>query len=106
MGEVDGGGLGWPAGSEPATVGEAAEVFAAGGSVSIDRAGGDVVLSTRALNRVLEHEPGDLTTIVEAAIRLSELRARLGAHRQMRPPRPPAAPTTRACPAPPPTAPG
>jgi glycolate oxidase FAD binding subunit len=86
-----------PTVSEPATLAEAADVFAAGGSVSIDRDGGDAVLSTRGLNRVLEHEPGDLTTIVEAGIRLSELRARLEPHGQMLALDPPGDPTIGAC---------
>ena len=46
-----------------------------GERVSIERDGGEVVLSTAQLNRVLEHEPGDLTAIVEAGMRLSELQA-------------------------------
>jgi glycolate oxidase FAD binding subunit len=86
-----------PTVSEPATLAEAAEVFAAGGSVSIDREGGDAVLTTRRLNRVLEHEPGDLTAIVEAGIRLSELRARLEPHGQMLALDPPGDPTIGAC---------
>ena len=69
----------------------------AGGSVSIDRDGGDTVLSTRRLNRVLEHEPGDLTCIVEAGIRLSELQAALAPHRQTLALDPPGDPTVGAC---------
>jgi FAD/FMN-containing dehydrogenase len=42
-------------------------------TVSVDRPGGDIELSTRRLTRVLEHEWGDLTAVVEAGIRLSEL---------------------------------
>ncbi len=69
----------------------------AGGRVSIDHDGGDVVLSTRRLNRVLEYEPGDLTAIVEAGIRLSELRALLEPHGQMLALDPPGDPTIGAC---------
>jgi glycolate oxidase FAD binding subunit len=76
---------------------EAADVLTAGGRVSIDREGGDVVLSTRRLDRVLEHEPGDLTAIVEAGIRLSELQARLASHGQMLALDPPGDPTVGAC---------
>jgi glycolate oxidase FAD binding subunit len=83
--------------SEPATLAEAAALFAAGGRVSIERDGGDVVLSTRGLARILEHEPGDLTTIVEAGIRLSELQARLEPHGQMLALDPPGDPTIGAC---------
>jgi len=83
--------------SEPATVAEAAEVLRSAGSVSIDRPGGDVVLSTARLNRVLEHEPGDLTAIVEAGIRLSELQAALAPHGQMLALDPPGDPTVGAC---------
>src|SRR4029079_15759241 len=86
-----------PGVAEPATLAEAAEVFAAGGRESIDRDGGDVVLSTRALSRVLEHEPGDLTGIVEAGIRLSELQAALQPHGQMLALDPPGDPTIGAC---------
>jgi glycolate oxidase FAD binding subunit len=86
-----------PSVSEPATLAEAAEVIAAGGSVSIDRDGGDVVLSTRGLARVLEYEPGDLTVIVEAGIRLSKLQAALEPHGQMLALDPPGDPTVGAC---------
>ncbi len=82
---------------EPQTVAEAAEVMKAGERVSIDRDGGEVVLSTRHLNRVLEHEPGDLTVIVEAGIRLSELQAHLAPHGQMLALDPPGDPTIGAC---------
>ena len=68
-----------------------------GGRVSIDRAGGDVVLSTARLDRVLEHEPGDLTAIVEAGIRLSALQAALAPHGQMLALDPPGDPTIGAC---------
>ncbi|MSQ33278.1 MAG: FAD-binding protein [Dehalococcoidia bacterium] len=37
----------------------------------------DMVLVTTALDRVLEHEPADLTATVEAGIPLGELNARL-----------------------------
>src|SRR5262249_12881238 len=90
-------GPGLPSVSEPATLEEAARVLAGGSSVSIDREGGDVVLSTRRLDRVLEHEPGDLTAIVEAGIRLSELQARLAPHGQMLALDPPGDPTLGAC---------
>jgi FAD/FMN-containing dehydrogenase len=86
-----------PSVSEPSSLEEAAEVFGGGGSVSIDRQGGDVVLSTQRLNRVLEHEPGDLTAIVEAGVRLSELQARLEPHGQMLALDPPGDPTLGAC---------
>jgi FAD/FMN-containing dehydrogenase len=65
--------------------------------VSIGRDGGDVVLSTARLNRVLEHEPGDLTAIVEAGLRLSELGAALEPHGQMFALDPPGDPTVGAC---------
>jgi glycolate oxidase FAD binding subunit len=63
--------------SEVASVGEAADVFrraaAEALTVSIGREGGDVVLSTAGLDRVLEHEAGDLTCVVEAGLRLEAL---------------------------------
>jgi len=86
-----------PSVSEPASVAEAAEVLTGGGRVSIDRDGGDVVLSTARLDRVLEHEPGDLTAIVEAGIRLSALQAALAPHGQMLALDPPGDPTIGAC---------
>jgi glycolate oxidase FAD binding subunit len=84
---------------EPTTLAQAAEVFAgaAGARVSINRDGGDVVLSTHGLARVLEHEPGDLTAIVEGGIRLSALQARLEPHGQMLALDPPGDPTIGAC---------
>jgi glycolate oxidase FAD binding subunit len=86
-----------PSVSEPSTVEEAAEVLSGEGTVSIERDGGDTRLSTAKLNRVLEHEPGDLTTIVEAGIRLSELQAYLAGHGQMLALDPPGDPTIGAC---------
>jgi FAD/FMN-containing dehydrogenase len=82
---------------EPDSIGAAAELLAGGGRVSIDRDGGDVVLSTARLNRVLEHEPGDLTAIVESGLRLSELQAALALHGQMLALDPPGDPTIGAC---------
>ena len=90
-----------PSVSEPRTVDEAAELLASsarqGVRVSIEREGGDVVLSTRALDRVLEHEAGDLTATVEAGIRLSQLNERLAAAGQMLALDPPGDPTVGAC---------
>jgi glycolate oxidase FAD binding subunit len=83
--------------SEPATLEEAAEVLGGSGTVSIERDGGDTRLSTSKLNRVLEHEPGDLTAIVEAGLRLSDLQAHLAAHGQMLALDPPGDPTIGAC---------
>ena len=86
-----------PTVSEPETVAEAAELLRSGGPVSIESETGDVVLSTRRLNRILEHEPGDLTAIVEAGLRLSELQAALEPHGQMLALDPPGDPTIGAC---------
>jgi glycolate oxidase FAD binding subunit len=86
-----------PSVSEPATIAEAADVMRDGGRVSIDRDGGEVVLSTARLNRVLEYEPGDLTAIVEAGLRLSELQAVLEPRGQMLALDPPGDPTIGAC---------
>ena len=83
------------------SVREAAEVLrgaaAEGARVSIDRPGGDVVVSTARFGEVLEHEAGDLTCTVEAGIRLSELNARLAEHGQMLALDPPGDPTVGAC---------
>jgi len=86
-----------PSVSEPATLEEAAEVLAGPGTVSIERDGGEVRLSTAKLDRILEHEPGDLTAIVEAGMKLSELQAYLAGHGQMLALDPPGDPTVGAC---------
>jgi glycolate oxidase FAD binding subunit len=82
-------------------VAEAAEALAtasrAGTSVSIERDGGGLVVSTRRLYRILEHEAGDLTATVEAGVRLSTLRARLAQAGQMLALDPPGDPTVGAC---------
>jgi glycolate oxidase FAD binding subunit len=83
--------------SEPGTLEEAAEAISAGAAVSIGHEGGEVVVSTAKLNRILEHEPGDLTVIVEAGLRLSELQRRLAGHGQMLALDPPGDPTIGAC---------
>lgn len=80
---------------------EAAEVIgraaAENARVSIDAEGGDVVLSTRRLDQVLEHETGDLTVTVEAGIRVRDLNRRLGDHGEMLALDPPGNPTIGAC---------
>jgi glycolate oxidase FAD binding subunit len=83
--------------SEPSTLEEAAEALGSGQRVSIERDGGEVRLSTAKLARVLEHEPGDLTMIVEAGIRLSALQGYLAEHGQMLSLDPPGDPTVGAC---------
>ena len=85
----------------PSSLEEAAAVLAdagaAGRTVSIGREGGDTVLVTSALDRVLEHEPGDLIVVVEAGIRLSALDAHLAPHGQLLALDPPGDPTVGAC---------
>jgi glycolate oxidase FAD binding subunit len=68
-----------------------------GQRVSIERDGGEVVLATKRLDQVLEHEAGDLTAIVEAGIRVRDLNARLADHGQMLALDPPGNPTIGAC---------
>src|SRR5206468_1622202 len=68
-----------------------------GERVSIEREGGDVVLSIGRLDRVLEHEAGDLTAIVEAGVRVRDLDERLEVHGQMLALDPPGNPTIGAC---------
>ena len=68
-----------------------------GERVSIGREGGDVVISTRRLDQVLEHEAGDLTAIVEAGVRVRDLNDRLAEHGQMLALDPPGNPTIGAC---------
>jgi FAD/FMN-containing dehydrogenase len=83
--------------AEPLSIAQAAEILGQaareGRRVSIDRAGGDFVVSTRYLNRLLEHEAGDLTATVEAGMRLSALNERLAEHGQMLALDPPGDPT-------------
>jgi glycolate dehydrogenase FAD-binding subunit len=59
------------------------------------RIGGD--LTTDGLDRVLEHEPGDLTCTVEAGIRLSALQRELARHGQRLSLDPPGNPSIGAC---------
>ena len=54
-------------------------------------------LDTSGLDRILEHETGDLTCTVEAGIRLSALNAALGRHGQRLSLDPPGDPTIGAC---------
>jgi glycolate oxidase FAD binding subunit len=54
-------------------------------------------VSDGALDRILEHEAGDLTCTVEAEIRLSALREALARHGQMLALDPPGDPTVGAC---------
>ena len=68
-----------------------------GARVSLDRPGGDVVVSTKRFDRVLEHETGDLTCTVEGGVRLTALRRRLARHGQMLALDPPGDPTVGAC---------
>ena len=63
---------------------------------SADRARIDETL-TAGLDRILEHEAGDLTCIVEAGVRLSALDAALAPHGQMLALDPPGDPTIGAC---------
>jgi FAD/FMN-containing dehydrogenase len=90
-----------PSVSEVTGVRDAAEVIgraaAAGVTVSIERDGGEVVVSTARLDRFVEHEAGDLTCTVEAGIRLSELNRRLAEQGQMLALDPPGDPTIGAC---------
>jgi glycolate oxidase FAD binding subunit len=80
----------------PATVDEAAGLLAdAAAAVRPVRIGED--LSTEGLDRVLEHEAGDLTCTVEAGIRLSALRDVLAAAGQRLSLDPPGDPTVGAC---------
>lgn len=85
-----------PTASRPTTLEEAAayltEASSAGGAVKI---GDD--LDPTGLDRILEHEAGDLTCTVEAGVRLSTLRAALTPARQRLALDPPGDPTVGAC---------
>ncbi len=87
---------------EPRSVAEAAQAIAEaareGRRLAIDGGGeADVVLRTSGLDRLLEHEAGDLTATAEGGIRLSELNRRLAAAGQMLALDPPGDPTLGAC---------
>jgi glycolate oxidase FAD binding subunit len=64
---------------------------------SADRVRIGDTLTTAGLDRILEHEAGDLTCIVEAGVRLSQLDAALAPHGQMLALDPPGDPTIGAC---------
>ncbi|HEX2303509.1 MAG TPA: FAD-binding oxidoreductase [Gaiella sp.] len=81
---------------QPATLEEASALLAdAAGARRRVRIGED--LSTAGLDRVLEHEAGDLTCTVEAGIRLSMLREALSISGQRLSLDPPGDPTVGAC---------
>jgi glycolate oxidase FAD binding subunit len=85
-----------PSVSRVSTLEQAAEHFrSAAASGTRVRIGDD--LDTSGLDRILEHETGDLTCTVEAGIRLSELNAALGRHGQRLSLDPPGDPTIGAC---------
>ena len=91
-----------PSVSEPATVDEArgaccATRRAAGRRVSIERGRRRRRAVDASSSTVLEHEPGDLTCIVEAGMRLSALRERLAPHGQKLALDPPGDPTVGGC---------
>jgi len=90
-----------PSVSSPASAEEAAALLAeageAGTRVSIERAGGDLVLSTARLDRLLAHAWGDLTATAQAGLRLSELNAALAERGQTFALDPPGDPTLGAC---------
>jgi glycolate oxidase FAD binding subunit len=80
----------------PASIEEAADVLAAASRRGRRLRIGDD-LETGGLDRVLEHEAGDLTCTVEAGVRLSVLRAVLAAAGQRLSLDPPGDPTVGAC---------
>jgi glycolate oxidase FAD binding subunit len=94
-----------PAVVEPASIEEAAtllaEARAAGRRVGVGEPGSrprcDVILSTARLDRVVEHEAGDLTCLVQAGVRHSALDAVLARAGQMLALDPPGDPTLGAC---------
>jgi glycolate oxidase FAD binding subunit len=82
--------------ARPASLEEAASLFAAASAERRQlRIGAD--LTTERLDRVLEHEAGDLTCTVEAGVRLSALRSVLTAAGQRLSLDPPGDPTVGGC---------
>jgi glycolate oxidase FAD binding subunit len=80
----------------PGTLKEASALLAAASAEGRSlRIGRDLL--TDGLDRVLEHEAGDLTCTVEAGLRLSQLRTRLAQHGQRLSLDPPGDPTVGAC---------
>ncbi|MGI9657930.1 MAG: FAD-binding oxidoreductase, partial [Gaiellaceae bacterium] len=69
----------------------------AGRSVALTGPGGDVVVSTAALNRLIEHEATDLTCVVEPGLTLSELDEALAPRGQRLALDPPGNPTIGEC---------
>lgn len=74
------------------------QTISLGGGFTKDAVGGpvapaDVTISTRAMVRVLQYEPSDLTISVEAGMRLHDLQLLLARNRQMIPLDPPFAAT-------------
>jgi glycolate oxidase FAD binding subunit len=85
-----------PSGSSPSTLADAAAFLAAAHAERRPvRIGSDLL--TDGLDRLLEHEAGDLTCTVEAGIRLSTLRAALAPYGQRLSLDPPGDPTVGAC---------
>lgn len=80
----------------PTSLAEASELLVAA-SAEGRRVRIGETLVTDGMNRVLQHEAGDLTCTVEAGIRLSELRAALEPHGQRLSLDPPGDPTVGAC---------
>lgn len=91
---------------EPATGQELASALGAAGDASLrviprgggsqlglgnPPSGGDVLVSTLRLDRVLEHEPANLTVTVEAGLPLARLQSALAEHGQFLPLDPPSA---------------
>jgi glycolate oxidase FAD binding subunit len=77
---------------EPRTLAEASAFLREAEHVEIGQS-----LSAARLDAVLEHEPGDLTCVVEAGIRVSALNTRLAGHGQRLSLDPPGDPTVGAC---------
>src|SRR5690242_5187429 len=71
--------------AQASAAGRAVRIAGAATKLQWGCAGGDpdVVLSTLALNRIREHNAGDLTAVLEAGVPLSEAQERFAAAGQM-----------------------
>ena len=64
-------------------------VLATGGATSLDARDANLIINTRRLDQIVEHEPSDLIAIAQAGVRLADFNARLRENGQWLPLDPP-----------------